>query len=74
MLCGLSPFVREHRHGHQAPSRRRPSDERANPLRKFAIEEQVIDPAQVHPNIGDTLSGESLQQGSSCGRFNILIR
>jgi hypothetical protein len=44
------------------------------PHRKFAIEEQVIDPARVHPNIGDTLSGESLQQGSSCGRFNILIR
>ncbi len=40
------------------------------PLRKIAIREHFVDPAQVHPNIGDTFSGEFVQEGSSYGGFN----
>src|SRR5690348_15035589 len=40
------------------------------PLRKIAIEEHFVDPAQVHPNFGDTFSGEVVQEGSSYGGFN----
>ena len=39
-------------------------------LRKIAIEEHFIDPAQVHPNYGDSFSTEDNQEGSSYAGFN----
>jgi len=47
----------------------RPTDPPAL-LRKIAIEEHFIDPAQVHPNYGDSFSGEDDQEGSSYAGFN----
>ena len=47
----------------------RPTDPPAL-LRKIAIEEHFIDPAQVHPNYGDSFSSEDNQEGSSYGGFN----
>jgi len=41
-----------------------------DPPRKIAIEEHFIDPALVHPNYGDSFSGEFDQEGSSYGGFN----
>ena len=40
------------------------------PLRKIAIEEHFVDPAQVHPHFGDSFSAEFDQPGSSYGGFN----
>ena len=53
----------------QLPVVGRPTDPSA-PLRKIAIEEHFIDPALVHPNYGDSLSGEDNQEGSSYAGFN----
>ena len=39
-------------------------------LRKIAIEEHFVDPAQVHPNFGDSFAGEFVQDGSTYGGFN----
>jgi predicted TIM-barrel fold metal-dependent hydrolase len=40
------------------------------PLRKIAIEEHFIDPAQIRPNYGDSFSSEDNQEGSSYAGFN----
>jgi hypothetical protein len=40
------------------------------PPRKIALEEHFIDPALVHPNYGDSFSGELDQEGSSYAGFN----
>ena len=53
----------------QLPVVGRPTDPSA-PLRKIAIEEHFIDPALVHPNYGDSFSGEDNQEGSSYAGFN----
>ena len=53
----------------QLPVVGRPTNPPA-PLRKIAIEEHFIDPAQVHPNYGDSFSGEFNQEGSSYAGFN----
>ena len=53
----------------QLPVVGRPTNPPA-PLRKIAIEEHFIDPTQVHPNYGDSFSGEFDQEGSSYAGFN----
>jgi len=40
------------------------------PRRKIAIEEHFIDPTRVHPNYGDSFSGEDDQKGSRYAGFN----
>jgi hypothetical protein len=53
----------------QLPVVGRPTNPPA-PLRKIAIEEHFIDPTQVHPNYGDSFSGDFDQEGSSYAGFN----
>jgi predicted TIM-barrel fold metal-dependent hydrolase len=46
-----------------------PTDPPAPP-HKIALEEHFIDPEQLHPNYGDSFTGEFDQQGSSYAGFN----